>query len=113
MSEDRREDNRQNPAEQWGTAAQTVDDLGGLSTPKRPNPKKWPGAACLSTDFDSKCEVCRPDPAIARTAAGEAMTLLKLPAGTADHAYVPAKKLLIVPQMNENKVTAFRLRTAK
>ena len=47
------------------------------------------------------------------TAAGEAMTLLKLPAGTADHAYVPAKKLLIVPQMNENKVTAFRLRTAK
>lgn len=43
------------------------------------------------------------------TAKGEVMVLLKLPAGTADHAYVPAKKLLIVPQMNENKVSAFRL----
>ena len=43
------------------------------------------------------------------TAKGEVTALLKLAAGTADHAYVPAKMLLIVPQMNENKISAFCL----
>lgn len=47
------------------------------------------------------------------TAQGAVTALLKLPAGSADHAFVPEKKLLIVPQMNENKVTAFRVGPVK
>jgi hypothetical protein len=38
---------------------------------------------------------------------GTAELLLQLPQGTADLAYLPQRRLLIVPQMLENKVTAF------
>jgi sugar lactone lactonase YvrE len=41
---------------------------------------------------------------------GVARPILKLPKGAADIGYVPDAQLLIVPQMLENKVTAFRLR---
>ncbi|MBJ06829.1 MAG: hypothetical protein CMO40_06915 [Verrucomicrobiaceae bacterium] len=40
---------------------------------------------------------------------GAVTTLLDLPKGSADIAYLPEKKLLIVPQMLENKVTAYDL----
>ena len=33
-----------------------------------------------------------------------------LPKGTADHAYLPDKQLLILPRMLENKVTAYSLK---
>ena len=36
-------------------------------------------------------------------------SVLDLPKGSADIAYLPGKKLLIVPQMLENKVTAYDL----
>lgn len=42
-------------------------------------------------------------------ATGEARLILQLPPGTADLAYLPAKKLLIVPRMSENRVTAYDL----
>ena len=37
----------------------------------------------------------------------EALTLSK---GTADHAYLPSKNLLILPRMTDNKVTAYHLK---
>ena len=40
---------------------------------------------------------------------GAVTPLLDLPKGSADIAYLPKKKLLIVPQMLENKVTAYDL----
>lgn len=40
---------------------------------------------------------------------GDTSVLMSLPKGAADHAYLPAKKLLILPEMLENKVTGFRL----
>jgi len=39
---------------------------------------------------------------------GTTTVILKLAAGTADHAYLANRKLLIVPRMNDNKITAFR-----
>jgi sugar lactone lactonase YvrE len=38
---------------------------------------------------------------------GTLKLLLQLPRGAADLAYLPSQRLLIVPQMLENKVTAF------
>lgn len=43
------------------------------------------------------------------TRSGEARLVLTLPKGAADIGYVSDKQLLIVPQMLENRVTAFRL----
>lgn len=43
------------------------------------------------------------------TAKGAVTSILDLPKGSADIAYLPKKKLLIVPQMLENKVTAYDL----
>jgi sugar lactone lactonase YvrE len=43
------------------------------------------------------------------SAAGAAKVLLKLEQGAADITYLADRKLLIVPRMNEHKVTAFRL----
>ncbi|HBM78939.1 MAG TPA: hypothetical protein DD438_12585 [Verrucomicrobiales bacterium] len=43
------------------------------------------------------------------SAKGAVTSVLDLPKGSADIAYLPGKKLLIVPQMLENKVTAFDL----
>ena len=43
------------------------------------------------------------------TAKGVVTSVLDLPKGSADIAYLPGKKLLIVPQMLENKVTAYDL----
>lgn len=43
------------------------------------------------------------------TRSGESHLVLALPKGAADIGYVPEKQLLIVPQMLENRVTAFRL----
>jgi len=40
---------------------------------------------------------------------GTSQVILQLPQGTADHAYLSDKSLLILPQMSENKVTAFDL----
>jgi len=40
---------------------------------------------------------------------GEVNVLMTLPKGAADHAYIPSKQLLILPQMLENKLTAFDL----
>ena len=40
---------------------------------------------------------------------GAVTSVLDLPKGSADIAYLPAKKLLVVPQMLENKVTAYDL----
>ncbi|HEX2862544.1 MAG TPA: hypothetical protein VHN79_12935 [Lacunisphaera sp.] len=42
------------------------------------------------------------------TANGQATTIMQLGRGTADHAYLIAEKLLIIPQMLENKLRAFR-----
>jgi sugar lactone lactonase YvrE len=47
------------------------------------------------------------------SAEGKLHVILKLESGTADHAYVADKQLLIVPRMNENKVTAYRLGEVK
>jgi hypothetical protein len=41
------------------------------------------------------------------SAAGEVRELRKYPAGTADHAFVAAGNVLIVPHMNENKVASY------
>ena len=41
---------------------------------------------------------------------GLAREILQLPKGAADIGYVPDEQLLIVPQMLENKLTAYRLR---
>jgi hypothetical protein len=41
---------------------------------------------------------------------GTVNLLLQLPKGAADLGYVPDKQLLLVPQMLENKVTAYQLR---
>jgi hypothetical protein len=41
---------------------------------------------------------------------GTASLLMQLPQGAADIAYLADRRLLIVPQMMENKVTAFDLR---
>ena len=43
------------------------------------------------------------------SAKGAVTSVLDLPKGSADIAYLPGKKLLIVPQMLENKVTAYDL----
>jgi len=43
------------------------------------------------------------------SAKGETAELAKFEKGTADHAYLPAKKLLILPHMMENKVVAYDL----
>lgn len=43
------------------------------------------------------------------TAKGAVTSILELPKGAADIAYLPKKKLLIVPQMLENKLTAYDL----
>lgn len=43
------------------------------------------------------------------TAGGEARVLLRFKPGTADHAYLPARKLLILPHMNEGRVAAYDL----
>ena len=40
---------------------------------------------------------------------GTARLLQQLPKGLADIAYLPDRKLLVVPQMLENKITAYRL----
>ncbi len=45
------------------------------------------------------------------TADGTMDLLLELPQGAADLGYLPEQRLLIVPQMLENKVTAFELPT--
>lgn len=42
-------------------------------------------------------------------ASGEARELRQFMPGTADHAFVPAGNVLIVPHMNENKVAAYDL----
>jgi sugar lactone lactonase YvrE len=41
---------------------------------------------------------------------GTATTLLSLPQGTADHAYVVEKKLLVLPRMMEDKMTFYTLK---
>ena len=43
------------------------------------------------------------------TGKGKPTTLLTLPAGTADHAYIVKRKLLILPRMKDNTVTAYDL----
>ncbi|NIP97941.1 MAG: SMP-30/gluconolactonase/LRE family protein, partial [Akkermansiaceae bacterium] len=43
------------------------------------------------------------------TGKGATKVILTLPKGTADHAYLPDKHLLILPRMLENKVTAYDL----
>ena len=43
------------------------------------------------------------------TKKGETKTILERPKGAADLAYLPDKKLLILPEMLENRVTAFKL----
>jgi sugar lactone lactonase YvrE len=43
------------------------------------------------------------------SATGQVKLLFRLPQGTADHAYLADRKLLILPRMNENRVTAFRV----
>lgn len=43
------------------------------------------------------------------TADGKATTLLSMKQGTADHAYIPEKRLLILPRMMEDKLTAYEL----
>ncbi|MEP4076592.1 hypothetical protein [Haloferula sp.] len=40
---------------------------------------------------------------------GTSTTLATYPQGAADHAYLPKKRLLILPQMVEHKITAFTL----
>jgi hypothetical protein len=45
---------------------------------------------------------------LAVTADGKTTRLLSLGRGTADHAYLADKKLLIIPQMLEHKLRAFR-----
>jgi 6-phosphogluconolactonase len=47
------------------------------------------------------------------TADGATRIVMTLPKGTADHAYLPDKQLLILPRMLENKVTAYRLALGK
>lgn len=42
------------------------------------------------------------------TADGKTSPLLQLGRGTADHTYLPGKQLLIIPQMVEHKLRAFR-----
>jgi len=46
------------------------------------------------------------------TADGETSPLMNLGKGTADHTYLIAEKLLIIPQMLENKLRAFRWASA-
>jgi hypothetical protein len=41
------------------------------------------------------------------SADGKATVLKQLKQGTADIAYLPAQKLVIVPQMAENKIAAY------
>jgi sugar lactone lactonase YvrE len=43
--------------------------------------------------------------------AGTVKELAAFKQGTADHAYLPAKKLLILPHMMENKVVAYEMRS--
>jgi len=43
------------------------------------------------------------------TADGKPSTLLSMKQGTADHAYLAEKRLLILPRMMENKLTAYEL----
>ncbi len=43
------------------------------------------------------------------TADGKATTLLSMKQGTADHAYIAEKRLLILPRMMEDKLTAYEL----
>jgi sugar lactone lactonase YvrE len=45
-------------------------------------------------------------------AKGDATVLMELPRGSADHAYLADRHLLILPRMLENKLTAFDLSTA-
>jgi hypothetical protein len=42
------------------------------------------------------------------TAAGTASPLLQLGQGTADHTYLIDRQLLVIPQMLENKIRAYR-----
>ncbi len=44
------------------------------------------------------------------TRGGRSRQILQLPKGAADIGYLPGKRLLVVPQMLENKVTAYELR---
>ncbi len=41
---------------------------------------------------------------------GKIKLIASFPKGAADHAYLPKRRLLILPQMRENKVTAYDLR---
>ena len=43
------------------------------------------------------------------SAAGQVTELRTFPQGTADHAFLPAGNILIVPHMNENKVASYSL----
>ena len=43
---------------------------------------------------------------------GNTRTLATFPKGAADHAYLPDKKWLILPEMLENKISAFDLKKA-
>lgn len=43
------------------------------------------------------------------TPTGASREVLQLPKGTADIGYIPDQQVLIVPQMSENRVTAYRL----
>jgi sugar lactone lactonase YvrE len=46
------------------------------------------------------------------TAAGKSRVLATFPKGAADHAYLPDKKWLILPEMLENRISAFDLSKA-
>ena len=35
--------------------------------------------------------------------------LIPLPSGSADHAYIPASKTVLIPLMNDNKLVAYKL----
>ncbi|MCP4847107.1 MAG: hypothetical protein GY899_04070, partial [Verrucomicrobiaceae bacterium] len=43
---------------------------------------------------------------------GNARALATFPKGAADHAYLPEKKWLLLPEMLENKIGAFDLKKA-
>ena len=46
-------------------------------------------------------------------ASGDAVLLLQLNRGCADLKYIPDKRLIIIPMMNDNKVLAFRIQVFK
>ena len=43
------------------------------------------------------------------TGKGKVTTMVTLPQGSADHAYLVDRHLLVLPRMKENKVTAYDL----